>query len=410
MTPVANPLPASTPATVFLSYARSDEAAILPLERALQQRGLRVLRDKPSLPLGAHNAERLTAMIGTECDAVLFFVTDNLLASDFIWRYEVPAALAHRGRESNFHIIPVLQGVGFEALALHCADRGMPSLADFNAEKVQDVTPTLEEVNRIARRCLGAALALRLRRDPPGQLAQVICLRTFAYTPPSPVLHLDLDWVAAFEGEGPALDEWHDRMLPALADVAAALASHARNGHVEAWLKARLPVAVALGYHFPERGGLALSLASDGAVWFCSGTSGESDDLALMSTRLDRQQRSAIVEVAVARNTTPAVTQWRAAGAYIPGWRVLARPVAGPSRSAISTDAQARAWAQRIGDEVRRLWDNEGVGEIHLFVASSADFAVMVGQQMRDRHPVRVYFGDNDAGYRLACILGRRGA
>src|SRR5690349_8849841 len=103
-------LDAAQPAAVFISYARRDEQAVLPLERALKLRGLRVLRDKPSLALGAHNATALTAMIDAQCDAVLLYITEHFLASDFIWRHEVPSALARHERDPRFHIIPVLRG------------------------------------------------------------------------------------------------------------------------------------------------------------------------------------------------------------------------------------------------------------------------------------------------------------
>jgi hypothetical protein len=401
--------PPSAPATVFLSYARKDEEAILPLERALQERGLRVLRDKPNLPLGAHTAERLVAMISTECDAVLFYVTDNLLRSDFIWRYEVPASVARWRQEPNFHIIPVLQGVDYPDLKLHCADRGLPSLTDFNAEKVVGASPTPDEIARIARRTLDAALTLRLRRETAEQQPVVICLRSFPYTPPVSPLHLDLDWTAAFAANGPSPEEWRSRLLPALSDVADTLARQARGGIIEAWLKARLPVAVALGYAWPAKGALALRLRNDQAIWSCSGPSGAADDLLVTSTMIDAQQSSAVVEVVASRETTPAVTLWRKATGYLPGWRVVCTPVSGPSRNAIAGDEQARAWARRIGDEVRRLWDAEAIDEIHLFIASPVEFAVMVGQQLRDRHPVHVYFGDSEAGYRLACTLGPKG-
>jgi hypothetical protein len=284
-----------------------------------------------------------------------------------------------------------------------------PSLADFNAEKVAAASPSPEEVARIGRRTLNAALALRLQRDTAEQQALVVCLRTFPYTPPSPPLHLDLDWIAAY-ASGPSLEEWQGQLLPALKDVADALAHQTRGGVVEAWLKARLPAAIALGYAFPAKGSVALRLRNDEGLWSCSGPSETAEDLLVTSTRINPRQTSAIVEVAASRETTPGVTHWRKATKYRPGWRVVCTPLTGPSRNAITTDKQARAWARRIGDEVRRLWDAEGIDEIHLFIASPVEFAVMVGQQVRDRHRVHVYFGDNDQGYRLACTLGPGGA
>ncbi len=397
----------SRPATVFLSYARKDEQAILSLERALQERGVRVLRDKPSLPLGAHNAERLTAMIDAECDAVLFYVTRRLLESDFIWRYEVPAAVARRNREANFHIIPVFQGVEYSDLAVQSADRGLPSLADFNAERVKKRLPSLEESARIARRTLNSALGLRLGRDGTQQQPTVICLHTFPYTPSATHLHLDIDWTASHEN-GPSVEQWRDELLPALNDVADALALQGR-GVVDVWLKARLPAAIALGYTFPAKGSVTLHLRNERAEWSCNGPSEDTGDFIVTSTMLDRKQATAIVEVAISRETTAAVTRWRRTAEYVPGWRMLCAPAGGPSRDALTTGTQARTWARRIGDEVRRLWDAEGVNDVHLFLASTVEFAAMVGQQLRGRRRVHVYYGDNEEGYRLAYTLGPEG-
>ena len=93
---------------------------ILPLERALQERGAKVVRDKPSLTLGAHNVQGLTRLIDVGCDAILFYMSDKLLRSDFIWRHEIPTAIARQKREPNFHLIPVLLGIDYGELAL-CA-------------------------------------------------------------------------------------------------------------------------------------------------------------------------------------------------------------------------------------------------------------------------------------------------
>lgn len=398
------PLQPADPATVFISYARGDEDAILPLERALQERGVRVLRDKPTLTLGAHNVQALTRLIDVGCDAILFYMTDKLLRSDFIWRHEIPTGLARQKREPNFHLIPVLLGIDYTELALLCSDRGLPSLADFNAEGMDTGILTPADIARIARRTLRSALVLRMTRSQDETIG--LSLRTFEYTPPAASLHLDLDWMMAFDGEGPTPEMWQTTLLPALADATNALAQEAHGRTVDCWLKARLPVGIALGYVIPPKGTLRLRLCNEEATWPCFGPGDGADELIVTATALGGKTPSAIAEIAVSRETTKLVTAWREAEKVLPAWRIRFAPASGPSRDALPSEGIARAWARSIGNELRRLWDSEGVRDVHLFLASSIEFAVLVGQQLRDRYPVHVYFADRDGQYQRAYTLG----
>lgn len=398
------PLGSSDPATIFISYARGDEEAVLPLERALQERGIKVLRDKPSLTLGAHNIQALTRLIDIGCDGILFFMTDKLLRSNFIWRHEIPTAIARQKREPNFHLIPVLLGIDYDELALVCADRGLPSLANFNAERMDTGILTPADIARIARRTLQSALVLRMARDQDETIGLV--LRTFEFTPSAASLHLDINWMTAFSGDGPPPQMWQTTLLPALADATNALAQAARGRTVDCWLKARLPVGLALGYMIPPKGTLRLRLCNEEATWACFGPGEDANGLIITPTALGGQPSCAIVEIAVSREITKVVTAWRVAEEIVPAWRVRFAPASGPSRDALASEGMARAWARSIGNELRRLWDSEGVREVHLFIASSIEFAVMVGQQLRDRFPVHVYFANRDGQYQRAYTLG----
>jgi len=400
-----NRLGSHDPASVFISYARQDEDAVLLLERALQLRGVRVVRDQTSLELGGHNVARLRELVNNGCDAILFYVTERLLNSDFIWRYEVPTALARWQRDPQFHIIPVLQGVSFGQLALHCADLGLTSLADFNAEKVADTVPSEQEVQTIAKRTLRSALALRRSRDEDRQQGLSICLRTFPYIPPTDRLHLDLDWSAWFDGNYPDPNVWHQTLLPALADVTSILAQQGRPNLVSVWLKARLPVAVALGHSFPPKGSLQLQLCTRQDTWAADGPRGSGFNFIPTRQPGEADNHVAIVEVAVSRDTSQDVTKWRKQNSITPRWRVRCVPPDGPSRDAITSPDQARALAQQLGDTLRQLWDREQVEDVHLFVASSTEFAALVGRQLVDRHRVHVYYDHNADGYRLAYTM-----
>ncbi len=391
------------PATVFLSYARDDLEPVERLERALKLRGVRVLRDIPTLSLGAHNVEALRAMIAEQCDAIIFYASAHLLASDFVWRYEVPEALARRRRQPGFHVISILpHGVSFDALAAACADHGLELLADFNAVPLTGTTPSPDELSSIGRRSLASAFSLRCARGSKSE-AVGLCLRTFPYAPPADELHLDLDWSDPFTEPGPSPDDWASELAPALRDVAAELARHRPARGIDAWVKTRLPAALALGHAFPPKGATHLRLHHESGVWLPDGPSGDVAGLSAVTNRLGTDP-TAIVELSISRDVTPAVSDWCRDTRFTPGWRLRYAPVDGPSRASVVDAAQAGAWVRRVGDDVRDLWDKERVGEIHLFVAAPVEFAVMLGQQLRDKRHIHVYAHGPD-GCHLACVL-----
>jgi SMODS-associated and fused to various effectors sensor domain len=314
-----------------------------------------------------------------------------------------PRHWQRRRRQADFPIVPVLShDVSFDALALACADRGLESLADFNAVSLAGDTPSQDELASIGRRCLASAFALRCSRGAANETVS-LCLHTFTYAPPAERLHLDLDWSVPYAGPGPSMGDWAAELTPALRDVADVLACHSRASVIDAWVKARLPAALALGHAFPAKGATSLRLRHDGTVWLPDGPSGEAERMSVVTNRLGTG-RTAILEVSISRDVTPAVSDWCRASGFLPGWRLRYAPAAGPSRASLHDDTQARDWARRIGDDVRGLWDRERIEQIHLFIAAPVAFTVMLGQQLCDKNHIYVYAHGAD-GSHLACIL-----
>lgn len=404
------PLTPADPVTVFISYSRTNERAVLPIERALTARGVRVLRDKPSLPAGAHNVGVLRGMIDHGCDAVLYFVTREFLASDFIWRHEVPQALARYRREPTFPIIPVVSRTPLGDLNDECADRGLQSLTEFNAHILRRLHPTVGDAQAISRRVLASALASRLSRASKDENLIRVCLRTFEYKPPAPSLHLDLNWSSLLPNDSNGAEVWRDELLPALRDVRDLIAIVRPGRAIEVWPKCRLPVGVALGSMFPVKGAVELRIADGRTESTDEDPLEESSQLMVTVNRMSSNDANAIVEVSVSRDVTPSVTRWREHFDIRPGWRIRCAPDTGASRDALTSHAQAGKWALVIGDVIRQLLDHELVTDVHLFVASSVEFAAILGQQLSVRQRVHVYHGDNDTGYRLSMTLQDGGA
>lgn len=191
--------------------------------------------------------------------------------------------------------------------------------------------------------------------------------------------------------------------------MATALAHRGGGRPLDAWPQARLAAAVALGHAFPLKGGIRLRLRDEDGDWPTYGPGVAAAPLVCRATPLVADRAPILLELPLSREVAPSVARWRERAGVVAGWHLRCAPLGGPSRAALTDDGQARAWARQVGDEIRRLWDTEGGGEVHLFLAGSVEFAVLIGQQLRDRHPVHVYYGHEDDGYRLACTLRPEG-
>lgn len=405
-------LPAN-PATIFISYQHDDYALVERIERALQLRGVRVLRDKTALFLGQDNVTGLTELIMRRCDAIIFVVTPRLLASDFVWRHEVPTAVSRWEHDPRFGIIPVLHDVSKRELDNFCFDRNVKSFGNFNFHKISDDASDAATIYTIATRALHAAFALRLARDTTDTRNIVAAIHTFPYTPSASEIHLDVDWRSAFAGSGPTPADWGTELLPALADIADTVADMGSGRPLDLWLKCRLPVGVAIGYMFPIKGSVRLRLCDDDGTWDTRGDGTDPPPLSVNRGRLNPDDNAATIEIAISRAVFDGVARWRRTvrtdgQPYSPKWRVQFTPTAGISSDALHGDAIARAAACQISDTVHELWDRESVSDIHLFLAVPVKFAVMIGQHLRDRRRIHVYYGDNDNGYQLAYSITPR--
>src|SRR6266567_2975604 len=220
------------PATALLSYAREDAEEVKILQLQLKVRGVRAWRDVTDLPLGGATEDEIVHAIENVADAIVIYVTPNLLKSSFVWKTEIKAALERRKHDPLFNIVSILKGVTFEQLQQQCMAYSYRSLKDFNAVHLQDSAAHEtgasfeEQLRSIANRVLKATLALRMRRVKANSTYEPwIVLRTFPDIPPTPALDLDLNWWNLFQGKDrlPPAGEWREILFPALEDVKNAL-------------------------------------------------------------------------------------------------------------------------------------------------------------------------------------------
>src|SRR5437764_5318001 len=220
------PIVLERPATVFLSYRRQDMKEVASLQQQLKVRGMRAWRDVTDLALGSFTEQEIIRAIEQDADAFVLYLTPQSLSSRFIWNIEIPAALNRWERNHAFGIIPILQGISLGELQQFCADHGYPPLTNFNGtfvpkhDSVEAETTIKVALKEIAKRTLKATLDLRKQRIIANRSYEPwICLRTFAYVPPTDNLDLDLDWTELFTDQSPTPEEWQDIIFPALRDV-----------------------------------------------------------------------------------------------------------------------------------------------------------------------------------------------
>jgi len=397
------------PATAFLSYKREDAQQVKRLQQHLKARGVRAWRDITDMPLGGFTEHEIVQAIKQESDAFVIYITPECLQSDFIWDIEVRAALQRWEQDQDFKIVPILQGVTFSQVQQNSTARGYRSLTEFNAVSLPDPDQD-KELQSIAERILKATYTLRLRRIGADRTyVPHINFHTFHYEPPTPSLDLDLDWTELFEGkdEVPTGDVWENILFPALIDVKNMLSAKTPSRKLHVYLNARLPAAIALGAAIPATAHFELLLQSDHGTWSTKGTPTDPLPLRLIPYPDKGDAHSALVEIAISRNTAPGIAQSLPALHISYKHRLRFEPKDElPNTDAVKDASHALAMAQQIGKELRSLCDNKGISHLHLFAALPMELAVMVGHQLNALCAVTLYhYRNSDKRYVPVCTL-----
>ncbi len=394
------------PATVFLSYARVDTEAIKGLQLLLNLRGVRAWRDVTDLLAGAATRQEIARAIEREADALALYITPAYLASEFIWEVEVPAALRRSARDPGFSIVPILRDLSFADLRQFCADRHLPDLSEFNGFLLpggEDMVSGEQVPGEIARRVLKAALTLRLRRVRAGRDYEPwLCVKTFAYEPPTGSLDLDVNWTALIpeKDRPPTPEEWEQLLRPALLDVKQAISDTVPSRRVHVSVQSILPVAIALGFTFPESAHFTLFLEGRHGTWSTAEKPRRTAPLRCVSApNSDGDPRVAVVELAISRATGRAVAEALPLLDLAPGQHLRFELAKGSSQESVKDAAHALAMARQIGQACRELCDQQGITLIHLFAALPAALGVLVGHYLSALCPITLYEFHQARGY-----------
>ena len=392
------------PATVFLSYAREDTEAIGELQLRLNVRGVVCWRDADDLLSGSLFEGEIIQAIKHDADAVAILLTPISLTSDFIWNTEIPVALERQAHDPHFHVVPILQDVSFKEVEQRCSDRNLPDLTRFQAiELTDDGTATNEEGrqarwNEAARLILKSALAVRLRRvnaDRNRSYEPWISLKTFASTPPTVHLDLDLDWLkVVYEKERlPTPQEWKHVLLPALRDVKQSISEKVPSRRIHVLVQSILPIAIALGFIFRKTARITLLIEGQQETWSSGTQSLEKDPLHVEWLDTGQgDQREAVIAVNAARNRfiRQSVVDALPVLNLTPGYHAyLSHPAS--SSTGMRDAVHAQAIAEQVGQVAQELSDLHRVKHIHLFIAAPVELAVLIGHQLNALCPITLY-------------------
>jgi hypothetical protein len=234
----------------------------------------------------------------------------------------------------------------------------------------------------------------------PGELpAASIVIQAIARDPTPDSALVALDWVDQFEGDEPRTrrwvrdpSAWNASFRPELQSLAPALRTH---GHTRVLVRGymRLPTWFTVGVELARTAGFEVVSLQNGVPWASWG------DRERFPIRLSVDEKLAGGGDELAMGLSLAADPSADALKYIqqsmPGvgrYACLA-PETGPSNIAVANAAQARDWAYGVRDLVREIVREGGVRKMHLFLATPAGAALLLGH-LWDRMPTTQLYED----------------
>lgn len=231
------------PFRLFLSYKREDLDDVKQLESLLRASGISLWRDLEYLPLGTDVEKEVATAIWEECSGFLYFVSENSLKSDFIWRVELPTAYERSKRDNgSFPLIPIFEN---SSLIAPFQQKSFSTLG-IDLSLRNGLVLDSKSPNDFNLAVLGMArkILLRLLKMQDFTPVEIFTKKPVPNCPPN---HIVLDWSHLF-GEGhPNNDEWQYVIVPSLQNLKEALLSKDTPQRTT-WLPTRIHLSAALVY------------------------------------------------------------------------------------------------------------------------------------------------------------------
>ena len=199
-----------------------------------------------------------------------------------------------------------------------------------------------------------------------------------------------LDWTGLFPGSEPRVRHlpsdpklWNRKFRPELHRVARELRSQKKTRVlVKGYM--RLPTWFVAGTELGKTAGFDVSSVQGQEIWSSVG------GLSKVSIECDAAHvgrgQDLAVGIALAMDPSEAVLEYICGQGIGVNEYVCIRPANGPSNQAISDAAEARYWALKVLDSIRKLAEKHKPRQIHLFMASPHGAMLLLGN-LWDRMP-----------------------
>ncbi|MGH8931185.1 MAG: SAVED domain-containing protein [Egibacteraceae bacterium] len=372
---------------VFLSYRRTDAAAVSELEQALRRAGALPWRDVTSLCPGSGETEEvIRETLVAECSVAVLWLTRQALGPTYVMRVELPAMLdAAQGQRLG--IVPVFVDMGVEEAAGAVFDETGRSIHGYPGV----VPKSGEDTAALARRVATAVVRAHLERVWDRSAVPQVQAVTFAPPDPRDDCVLAFDWSGAYRN-GEAVPGEDER-----AELKAALASsleplRAAGGHVSLALKTRLSVAFAFGYELRRPTGVVPLVDQYGEVWAADDSAGGAVELVESAVEYgDHEGSELAVEVSITDHVRTDVREF----AKLRDRRFRAHlrfePPAGPAQCSVPDAAHANAWARQVRERMTKVRGEVGAREIALLFNGPSALAVLIGWWCNQAGPLTFY-------------------
>jgi len=390
---------------IFISYSRDDLAEVEQLIAELNVRGLSVWQDVKDLGMGSPSEEEIQSAIANECDAVLVYLSPNVLKKpDYVVDVELRAAYK---TDPLIPIIPVFRNIEIsDAKNLTINKLG----EDISLRGGVPVPDTISDLSEKFQEIAKKVLATHIKQYPANlDLSKnKIHFITSHYKLSDEEPMLKIDWVKQFEnGElRPSEKVWIEQLLPALKDVKSALKGHFGRKTFSIQAYARLSAGFALGFVFREIPNIIFEQEFyNGSTqeWLTRESFTNDSPLSVKTTPGDISSRDLSIELNIAQDASSGVTDFIQANSLFRA-RVQLN-AASIGRDSIKDNQQALAIAEQVFNEIQENCQKYNIDKIHIFASIPVGLAFLIAHKLNACKPVQCYEYDNAKGYMASCLL-----
>jgi hypothetical protein len=381
---------------VFLSYRRTDAAAVSTLERALKEAGLLPWHDVTSLLAGSQTEQEIRGALATQCSTAVLWLTRQALGSPYVMRTELPAMLdAVEAQRLGF--VPVFVDLAVEEAAKAVFERtDGRSISGYTGVAAQPG----EDTAALARRIATAVVRTHLERVGAwsGQTPPKVRAVTFAPPDPRGDYVLAFDWTQAYR-DG-AIPSSHEQAMLKAALSGSSEPLRAARAPVHLDMNARLSVGFAFGHEFRSTTGVIPRIDHYGEVWGADASARGADPLVECIEYGQPDGDGVAVEVSITRSVKPDVRAFAARRGRPFRAHLRLQPASGPGGNSLPDALHANVWARQVRERMAQVREEFDVDEIALFLNGPLALAMLIGWWSIKGGPVTFYDWGDSGPYR----------